>query len=143
MEYCEENMVSIISEKSKYFRNNECVAMNQDEYYICCEIFKEILECVRYLHEELQPPLIHLDIKPQNILFTKQSKSGKFIKLCDFGLSKFHEFNTFSMTNVRGTSKYMATEVLQANGRSQFSNKADIYSLGVTAQDLFEFDINS
>ena len=43
-----------------------------------------------------------------------------------------------------GTRDFMAPEVRTASdGRAKFSTKADIYSLGVIAQELFDFDINA
>jgi len=59
-------------------------------FYILSELFIELLECVNYLHK-LNPPLTHRDLKPENILIS-DGMNGRFVELCYFGLSTFHEF---------------------------------------------------
>ncbi|XP_054169000.1 dual specificity protein kinase shkA-like [Oppia nitens] len=108
------------------------------EYYITCEILLEVLECVRYLHE-LNPPVIHRDLKPDNILIANDIINGRFVKLCDLGLITVHEMVLQSHTGGVGTPKYMAPEVM--SGR-KYNTKADVYSIGVTIEKLFDFDIN-
>jgi serine/threonine-protein kinase len=73
-------------------------------FYILCELFTEIIECVHYLHRR---NVIHRDLKPANILITN-GINGRFVKLADFGLSVNHEFNDQSHTQDSGTLKYMA-----------------------------------
>ncbi len=56
--------------------------------------FEEILDCfsqvcagVAHLHSQ-QPPIIHRDIRPENVLVKRNEKSGELeYKLCDFGSS--------------------------------------------------------
>jgi serine/threonine protein kinase len=48
-------------------------------------IIKGICQGLKYLHEELEPPLYHLDLKPANILLDDKMRP----KLADFGLSRF------------------------------------------------------
>jgi alpha-tubulin suppressor-like RCC1 family protein/tRNA A-37 threonylcarbamoyl transferase component Bud32 len=106
-------------------------------YYIASEIFIEILEGVDYLHQQ-NPPIIHRDLKPNNILITN-GNNGKFAKLADFGLAIAHEFNDESHIQDSGSIKYMAPEVTRTR---KYDTKADIYSLGVIVQDLFNIDID-
>ncbi len=106
-------------------------------YLIVCELFTEILECVKYLHSQ-NLPVIHRDLKPSNILISSGS-NGRFIKLSDFGLSTIHQFDNQSHTQGTGTLKYMAPEVLKSK---RYDTKADIFSLGVIIQELFHIDIN-
>lgn len=82
----------------------------------------QLLEVLVYLHQ-LNPPVIHRDIKPQNVI--RQSDGKVF--LVDFGAVK----NSYQTTFVKGgtvvgTFGYMAPE--------QFQGKAvpttDLYSLG-------------
>ena len=115
--------------------------MNSIEFYISCQLFKELLESVGYLHES-NPPIIHRDIKPHNILITEESQNGRFLKLCDFGLATFDSLRTVSHFVGIGTPKYMAPEASNIT-RFGYNTKADIYSLGFIAQELFDIDINS
>ena len=71
--------------------------------------------------------IIHRDIKPQNIIISKDGK----VKMTDFGIAKAASSNTIT-SNVMGSVHYTSPE--QARG-GYSDAKSDIYSLGVT---LFE-----
>jgi len=71
--------------------------------------------------------IIHRDIKPQNIIISKDGK----VKVTDFGIAKAATSNTIS-SNVMGSVHYTSPE--QARG-GYSDAKSDIYSLGIT---LFE-----
>ncbi|KAE8706890.1 hypothetical protein F3Y22_tig00110387pilonHSYRG00113 [Hibiscus syriacus] len=78
-----------------------------------------------YLHEECETPIIHCDIKPQNILMDDSWRA----KISDFGLAKLlMGDHTRTFTVVRGTRGYMAPEW---NRNTPISVKADIYSFGI------------
>ena len=71
--------------------------------------------------------IIHRDIKPQNIIISKDGK----VKVTDFGIAKAATSNTIT-SNVMGSVHYTSPE----QARGGFSDeKSDIYSLGIT---LFE-----
>ncbi len=78
--------------------------------------------------------IVHRDLKPDNV-FLLSNKSGKkdFVKIVDFGISKFNALGSeFSMTRtgaVMGTPYYMAPE--QAKGGSSVDHRVDIYAVGV------------
>ncbi len=127
-----------MEQKQNEFKRKRFEVMTPLEYYISSELFKEILEAVNYLHS-LFPPIIHRDLKPTNILIT-EGKNGRFVKLADFGLSVTHEKDEQTHTSGLGTIRYAAPEVL--NGRN-YDIKADIFSLNVVSQDLFDVDIYS
>ncbi|CAG2161407.1 unnamed protein product [Oppiella nova] len=117
MEFCSQNLRNIIKVKAQVFGRQSREAMDCIEYFISCEIFRQILESVQYLHE-LNPQIIHRDLKPENILIAENIRNGRFIKLCDFGLAKVHDKNINYMTRDKhstgvGTIKYQAPEVVQ------------------------------
>ena len=143
MELCSHNLKKVIEEKPKCFERQSSEAMNSIEFYISCQLFKELLESVGYLHES-NPPIIHRDLKPHNILITEESRNGRFLKLCDFGLATFDSFTTVSHSVGKGTPKYMAPEVIYSKlCRTPYDTKADIFSLSVIAQELFDIDVYS
>lgn len=78
--------------------------------------------------------IIHRDLKPDNV-FLLTNKNGKkdFVKLVDFGISKFSSLGgEFSMTRtgaVMGTPYYLSPE--QAKGARELDARADLYAVGV------------
>ncbi|CAB4057578.1 TLK [Lepeophtheirus salmonis] len=57
-------------------------------------IVMQVVSALKYLNE-IQPPVIHYDLKPGNILLTGGSVSGD-IKITDFGLSKIMDSDNYS-----------------------------------------------
>ncbi|KAE8809230.1 Disease resistance protein RPM1 [Hordeum vulgare] len=88
----------------------------------CFQIIKGICQGLHYLH---QRNILHLDLKPANILL-----DGNLVpKIADFGVSRcFHEMQSRAITvNIRGTLGYLAPEF--CNG--EITYQLDIYSVGV------------
>src|SRR6187551_3330990 len=78
--------------------------------------------------------IIHRDLKPDNVYLVRSKKAqSDFVKLLDFGISKFSAIGgEFSMTRtgaVMGTPYYMAPE--QAKGAKDIDIRVDIYAAGV------------
>ncbi|NEP81225.1 MAG: serine/threonine protein kinase [Okeania sp. SIO3B3] len=88
------------------------------------DIAIQILKILSYLHR-LNPPIIHRDIKPQNIILQPDGK----IYLVDFGAVQdiYRHTMSFSGTFV-GTIGYMPPEQLRGKAYSA----SDLYSLGAT-----------
>lgn len=72
--------------------------------------------------------IIHRDIKPQNIIISKDGK----VKVTDFGIAKATNSNTIT-SNAMGSVHYLSPE--QARG-GYSDEKSDIYSLGVTMYEM-------
>ena len=72
--------------------------------------------------------IIHRDIKPQNIIISKDGK----VKVTDFGIAKAATSNTIT-SNVMGSVHYTSPE--QARG-GYSDEKSDIYSLGITIFEM-------
>ena len=71
---------------------------------------------------------IHRDIKPQNIMISKEGK----VKVTDFGIAKAASSNTIT-SNVMGSVHYTSPE----QARGGFSDeKSDIYSMGITMFEM-------
>uniref|UniRef100_A0A8R7UWM3 non-specific serine/threonine protein kinase n=1 Tax=Triticum urartu TaxID=4572 RepID=A0A8R7UWM3_TRIUA len=92
------------------------------------QIIKGICEGVYYLH---QLRIIHMDLKPQNVLLDDHMVS----RIADFGLSRrLSGSQSRAITeNKLGTLGYMAPEFIH-NGEITF--KTDIYSLGVIIMEI-------
>ena len=72
--------------------------------------------------------IIHRDIKPQNIIISKDGK----VKVTDFGIAKAASSNTIT-SNVMGSVHYTSPE--QARG-GYSDEKSDVYSLGITMFEM-------
>ncbi len=93
-------------------------------------LFGQICDAVEYAH---QKGIIHLDLKPSNLLLLRDAKSDDFIKVIDFGLSRvINKESGTTVTKFRGTHQYCAPE--QFAGK--VSHRSDIYSLGATLYHL-------
>ncbi|CAG2100538.1 unnamed protein product [Medioppia subpectinata] len=136
MEYCPQTLRDILKDKLQVFVRQTTEPMIIYEYFILCEIFRELLQCIEYIHG-LDPPIIHRDIKPENILILYNEINKTFIKLGDFGLAIAHERQSQSHTRGAGTPKYMAPEVFD---NRKYDIKADIYSLGGIGHEMFEIN---
>jgi serine/threonine protein kinase len=108
--------------------------LNPIGFYIAGELLAEILGSIDFLHKQ---NIIHRDLKPQNILLSNGA-NGRFIRIADFGITTAHSGEE-SHTQLRGTLKYMAPEVLNSR---KYDTKADIYSIGVITQEMFNININ-
>ncbi len=72
--------------------------------------------------------IIHRDIKPQNIMISREGK----VKVADFGIAKAVSANTYTQSAI-GSVHYLSPE--QARG-GYCDEKSDIYSLGVTLYEM-------
>lgn len=98
------------------------------------QLFKEILESVQYLHDNY---IIHRDLNPYNIMFIKDmfKKTGRFIRIIDFGLIAFHQYADQRHSSNKGNIDYIAPEVFDGE---IYKTKADIYSLGVLLGEMLD-----
>ncbi|KAJ7969145.1 Receptor-like kinase [Quillaja saponaria] len=87
---------------------------------------------LEYLHQGCNARILHLDIKPQNILLDENFSP----KIADFGLAKLcpGRDSITSMTQARGTLGYIAPEAWNRN--FGISNKSDVYSYGMMILEM-------
>ncbi len=94
------------------------------------EIIFNTCYALDYIHKK---GILHLDIKPSNIMLTKMGE----VKLMDFGISRLlkedAKDDTLTLANP-GTPYYMAPE--QADPKNILDRQADIFSLGVVLYEL-------
>ncbi|XP_024545600.1 G-type lectin S-receptor-like serine/threonine-protein kinase At1g34300 [Selaginella moellendorffii] len=103
-----------------------------DDKFLDCDarysIALDIARGLSYLHDGCRTRVLHLDIKPQNILLDEKFRA----KISDFGLSRQGELQAMDEMIIRGTPGYMAPEWLQ----SQVSDKLDTFSFGVVVLEM-------
>ncbi|XP_007052344.2 PREDICTED: rust resistance kinase Lr10 [Theobroma cacao] len=97
------------------------------------EIALAIAHGIEYLHRGCHMRILHLDIKPHNILLNEDFTP----KISDFGLAKLYPRNdsVVSLTNARGTMGYMAPELLYKS-IGGISSKSDVYSFGMVLMEM-------
>ena len=93
---------------------------------------RAIAGALNYIH---QRKIMHLDVKPANIMLRTNDKCAILI---DFGLSKQYdsEGNQTSSTPVGISHGYAPMEQYISGGIKEFSPETDIYSLGATLYNL-------
>jgi len=106
----------------------------------------QIAHALSYLHSKR---IVHRDLKPENVLLTNQQD----VKMADFGLAReymalkradsVNEWLTFYkkyyMNTFAGSPHWMAPEVF----RGRYTEKADVFSLGVIFFAILERDCNT
>nr|VDD33345.1 unnamed protein product [Brassica oleracea] len=102
---------------------------NQNHEYLTWEARLKILigtaKALAYLHEAIEPKVVHRDIKSSNILIDDKFNS----KISDFGLAKLLGADkSFITTRVMGTFGYVAPEYANSG---LLNEKSDVYSFGV------------
>lgn len=106
---------------------NQCVAEREEAFKEkdVQRLMRQILKGVSFLHRH---NVVHLDLKPQNILLTSDRPLGD-IKIVDFGLSRIVN-NNEELREIMGTPEYVAPEILSYE---PISTATDMWSIGVLA----------
>uniref|UniRef100_A0A0E0LSU2 Receptor kinase-like protein Xa21 n=1 Tax=Oryza punctata TaxID=4537 RepID=A0A0E0LSU2_ORYPU len=93
----------------------------------------DVAEALEYLHHHIEPPIVHCDIKPSNILLDDDMVAH----VTDFGLAKIMHSEPCIQSSslvIKGTIGYVPPEY---GAGSQVSMDGDIYSYGVLLLEMF------
>ncbi|XP_064202163.1 serine/threonine-protein kinase 17A-like [Anguilla rostrata] len=106
---------------------DQCVAERDEAFQErdVRRLMRQILEGVAFLHEN---GVVHLDLKPQNILLTSEAPLGD-VRIVDFGLSRVVSGGQ-ELREIMGTPEYVAPEILNYE---PISTATDMWSIGVLA----------
>ena len=125
------------------------------------DLAEQITAGIAFLHTH-DPPVIHRDIKPQNILLKIDPETKKIVvKIADFGISNSGDFSQIiddatksemhqiikSITHVGGTLPFLAPEFFAAldgqgltDGRFRIDASVDIFALGLVFAFMFSYN---
>lgn len=99
-------------------------------------LFVQSLRALNYLHNQ---KIYHLDIKPPNLLVSKNQEGELLVKLIDFGFANFYSRNQDSTHQndswvIAGSSPYVSPEIIKGE---KPDGRSDLYSLACTFYDAF------
>ncbi|KAM3070390.1 Ark- serine/threonine protein kinase [Clarireedia jacksonii] len=107
------------------------------------KIFSDVAEGVACMHY-LKPPLLHRDLKVENVLITSTTASRRF-KLCDFGSTAPPRPAATTAAECRlieedvqkhTTLQYRSPEMIDVYRKQPIDEKSDIWALGVLLYKL-------
>nr|XP_043609645.1 receptor-like protein kinase HSL1 [Erigeron canadensis] len=102
------------------------------EWSMRLKIIVDAAEGLSYLHHDCVPPIIHRDVKSNNILLDEEYGA----RIADFGVAKFINVasqGSESMSVIAGSRGYLAPEYAYT---LRVNEKSDIYSFGVVILEL-------
>jgi serine/threonine protein kinase/tetratricopeptide (TPR) repeat protein len=98
-------------------------------------ILRQVCKALGAAHEK---GIIHLDVKPDNIMLTTSGRRGGMVKVVDFGIAGLISADlppdsAAPEDRIVGTPDYLAPERIRRKG---YDHRSDIYSLGAMAYEM-------
>ena len=126
MEYLEGSDLNEVLKKSKALSVSRVLSL-----------FIPVLDALGEAHRS---GLVHRDLKPHNLLFSKIGKADELLKILDFGLAQFTEQENADSEDISGTLAYLAPEYLRDR---IIGPQIDVYQIAliiieaITGQQVF------
>ncbi|WP_170319749.1 serine/threonine protein kinase [Polyangium spumosum] len=100
------------------------------------ELFRQLLDGLEAAHVA---GIIHRDLKPDNVFLQKKDGREEWVKILDFGISKFSGLAGEAASHTRtgvvmGTPFYMSPE--QARSANSVDTRSDLYTVGVMLYEM-------
>lgn len=112
------NLGDILAQRGSHLKEDEVIPW-----------IEQVCDALTYLHSR-NPPIIHRDIKPQNIIVTPEGRA----MLVDFGISKVYDPSMSTTIGARAvTPGYSPPEQY---GAGTTDGRTDVYALGATLYTL-------
>jgi tetratricopeptide (TPR) repeat protein/tRNA A-37 threonylcarbamoyl transferase component Bud32 len=98
-------------------------------------ILRQVCKALGAAHEK---GIIHLDVKPDNIMLTTNGRRGSMVKVVDFGIAGLASAEpppegADPEARIVGTPDYLSPERIR---RKAYDHRSDIYSLGAMAYEM-------
>jgi tetratricopeptide (TPR) repeat protein/tRNA A-37 threonylcarbamoyl transferase component Bud32 len=97
---------------------------------VALPILRQMCKALGAAHDK---GIVHLDVKPDNIMLVNRGKRSGAVKVVDFGISGLLAHARGGEAVVSGTPEYMAPE--RYLGKA-YDHRADVYSLGIVAYEM-------
>ncbi|PIA63355.1 hypothetical protein AQUCO_00200997v1 [Aquilegia coerulea] len=134
--YCfHESMKALVYEYMELGSLDDLLKDPKLEWRKMYNIVTDTAKGLSYLHENCHQRIIHLDIKPANVLIDSDFCS----KVADYGLAKQYKWSLshVTLTYIEGTRGYIAPELcLEYSFRG--TSKCDVYSFGMLLFKVLE-----
>ena len=92
-------------------------------------ILRQVAKALGAAHEK---GIVHLDVKPDNVMLMQHGKRGDAVKVVDFGIAGLMH-QTSEEEEIAGTPEYIAPERASGHG---YDHRSDVYALGVMAYEM-------
>ncbi len=109
--------------------------------FIATQLTEEIVNGLHYLHSS-SPPIIHCDLKPENIFIT-DGRDENFIKIGDLGSAIFlDDYDAYSnhFSGRIGTDGYIPPPPRDGSYSMEYAKKFDAFSLGCMMMNLLTIE---
>ena len=92
-------------------------------------ILRQVAKALGAAHDK---GIVHLDVKPDNVMLLQRGKRGDAVKVVDFGIAGLMH-QSAEEEEIAGTPEYVAPERASGHG---YDNRSDVYALGVMAYEM-------